>query len=553
MKNHKHLAFFFLYAAMPTLCTGILGVGVSFKWFPVADMLRALSLDILLFAPMALLPQWAALAWIWLLFPVLLGITLLSSAHLVVYGAGLSRFAIQSVLETSRGEALEFVSDFSGWGSLAVLACVMLAVCWSLRQALRHLRVRDARLQWQAVAVLCVACAAVVAVGVRKGDRFLASSTTYMVLKSVGSYAEDMEKIDDMRRVREKAGFAGVRLLDADDAAPRTYVFVIGESANRNHHSLYGYQRPTNPELSALVGNGLQVFTDVVSADTHTIPSLRKTLLFNELDADKDVLARRSLIRLLRDAGFATYWVSNQTANSDGLTGTAVLAGDASDTRFLNRARHEGNSVSHDEVLLTELSRILADPAPKKAVFLHLIGSHLSYSLRYPAQFDVFTDTPQLAPAPWRNGQDVGFINAYDNSIRYTDHIVSSVMHAVDATDTRAFVVYFSDHGQEVYDTRPIRGQDARNPSRHMVEIPFVCWLSPEYRAANPDFAAEVAGARARPFSLAWFAQSGAELARVAFEGAQPRESLFDAGYTPGPRLLPNGETYEAMLRRNGQ
>ncbi len=68
------------------------------------------------------------------------------------------------------------------------------------------------------------------------------------------------------------------------------------------------------------------------------------------------------------------------------------------------------------------------------------------------------------------------YINYYDNTIRYTDKVLYSILQEAMAASGKTLALYFSDHGQEVYDTRSIRGCDSRNPSRHMVEVPFILW-----------------------------------------------------------------------------
>lgn len=128
------------------------------------------------------------------------------------------------------------------------------------------------------------------------------------------------------------------------------------------------------------------------------------------------------------------------------------------------------------------------------------MGSHLTYALRYPPEFGVFSSTDDIPTKPWRTESEKQYVNTYDNSIRYTDHIVSSVINAVKRKGGDAFVVYFSDHGQEVYDTRPVRGQIANDPSKHMLDIPFLCWFSPEYQRRNRRVHA--AGERGHPQTL---------------------------------------------------
>lgn len=335
---------------------------------------------------------------------------------------------------------------------------------------------------------------------------------------------------------------------------PAVYVFVIGESANRNHLALYGYPRDTTPRLSALLRQDqragrspqLFMFTNAISSDTHTIPNLRAMLLFQELSPDNEPLSSPSLLQLFQAAGFKTWWLSNQVTTHSALS-TALIADDAHVTRYTNTARDEGRSVRYDEILLPELDAALADAAPRKAIFLHLLGSHLSYALRYPPEFAFFTKISEIPDAPWRGPKEKGYINDYDNSIRYTDDLLARIIAKVRHNDGSAAVLYVSDHGQEVYDTRPVRGQMIENPSRHMFDVPLLLWLSPDYRARHPEVVAAAAANKDLPFITSDFAHTAADLARIRFPGFRAEKSLFAPEYAPRQRILPGNRLYETL------
>jgi heptose-I-phosphate ethanolaminephosphotransferase len=118
-------------------------------------------------------------------------------------------------------------------------------------------------------------------------------------------------------------------------------------------------------------------------------------------------------------------------------------------------------------------------------------------------------------------------------------------------TDKRnkiAFVVYFSDHGQEVYDRLPIRGQDAKRPTRNMFDVPFIIWMSGGYLRVNPELAGRAAERVDIPFSLGWFADTAADLARVRFDGVTAGHSLFAPYYQPPARReIPYGGDYDTL------
>lgn len=537
----------FFYTAFASLAGGAAAYLESFHWFPIAEMLRSAIVGLPLLGIVLLLPPKGAAVAIILAAVPLFFFAFSSVMHIMFYGSDISTSAVRSVLETSPMEAREFLAEYVTLPNVCIAALLCVFFLFLLFRALRaSATIRRNRLT--AVAALLLIC---VPLGFtwHKGDRLLRSYTPYVIVNTLANHQHDLAKLHALREKRNNLHFSDVRLLDDEGDEPRAYVFIIGESSNRHHMSLYGYRRATTPVMSALAAGRMMVFTDAASSATHTIPSLRATLLFHDHDRDKDIdiLKTRSLIGLFNDAGFETWWLSNQTASADGLTGTAVLAGDARHMRFLNRASHEGKSTSRDEVLLPALEEVLRTPARNKAIFIHLIGSHLSYGLRYTKEFARFTDTADIPDRPWRKEENKRYVNEYDNSIAYTDHIVGEIMRIVMATPGRNLALFVSDHGQEVYDTRPIRGQDARNPTRHMLDVPFVCLASDSYSAANENFVRRMREAVDKPFSLADFSQSAAELSRIGFADFNPKKSLFSPEYSPGKRVLHNGRAYDDL------
>jgi len=535
----------YLFFASFSLLTGLISFGVTLRRFPISDMLRALLLDSLLTLPVMFLPGMLATGVLVLSFVPFFAATLSNVVHILLYHAPISTFAIQSIFETTSNEAREFATDFFSIPNALILMVVFVIPLFLLVKAVRA-RKRFSRpsLQWCVLALIL--CTPIAYSAVRKGPRLLASHGVYQFCTTLCRYTDEIRAVDTVRSERQNLSLAPVAFWDGDPAMPRTYVFIVGESANRNHLSLYGYKRNTTPKLEAM-RDELVVFEDVISPDTHTIPSLRKVLLFSELQKGDTILTSPSVLTLLNSAGFTTYWISNQAVNVEGATGVRLFAEDAKQVSFLNMARDEGRSVSYDSVLLPELEKILGSSVERKAIFIHLMGSHLTYALRYPPEFGVFSSTDDIPTKPWRTESEKQYVNTYDNSIRYTDHIVSSVINAVKRKGGDAFVVYFSDHGQEVYDTRPVRGQIANDPSKHMLDIPFLCWFSPEYQRRNAEFMQRVKGAIHKPWMTSGFADAAAELARLSFGGGKPEKAPFSASYEPWVRYAPNGSRYDSL------
>jgi heptose-I-phosphate ethanolaminephosphotransferase len=532
---------------MVSIFTGTAYFIATLKWFPIREMLRSFSVDLLIFALLLLLPAKITRAAILALFVPLLLLSFTSVEHVAIYKSGISSFSVISTLETSANEAAEFLFEFVTLPNVISGALVVvIAVFLLLKTISANSRIARNRMTSVVALLIIGVCVYVIAI---KGHSLLNSNSSYVVINGMSSYSRDLQLVNKIKSTRSGQIYSGIQVLDDDPAAEKIYIFIIGESANRNHMSLYGYGRETTPELKKLATR-LYVFNDVASASTHTIPSLRKALFFHhDIAVDShQILDSRSIVGLLGRAGFDTWWLSNQTANSDGLTGTALFAEDADHKIFLNKSRSEGHSISYDQVLLDELEKILRAKTPRKAIFVHLLGSHLSYHLRYPKEFDVFTSTTDIPDAQHRNSGDKIYINQYDNSILYTDYVVSRIIGMTEKRNKIALVVYFSDHGQEVYDSLPIRGQDAMHPTRNMFDVPFILWMSGEYLRINPELAGRAAERVDIPFSLSWFADTAADLARVRFDGVTAEHSLFAPHYhPPAKREIPYGGDYDTL------
>lgn len=95
---------------------------------------------------------------------------------------------------------------------------------------------------------------------------------------------------------------------------PRTLVLVIGESTTSSRMSLYGYGRQTTPRLDALRKSdpNLVVFNDVVTSRPYTIEILQQALTFADEQQPDLYLSKPSLMNMMKQAGYKTFWITNQ-------------------------------------------------------------------------------------------------------------------------------------------------------------------------------------------------------------------------------------------------
>ncbi|WP_452221310.1 sulfatase-like hydrolase/transferase [Lacinutrix salivirga] len=316
--------------------------------------------------------------------------------------------------------------------------------------------------------------------------------------------------------------------------APQTHVVIIGESTSKWHMQLYGYERETNPELSKLKDE-LLIFKDVITTNTHTILALDKILTFSEF-SEPNKKDNTSIIQLANQAEFTTYWLSNQ--RPIGMhEAVSTQIGTAADYEYFMTTENT-NDATLDEKLLPQLDSILKDAESKRIIFIHLAGTHSVYDNHYPENYAHFKGKITSKTTHQSN-----IINTYDNAIRYNDFIVSEIIKKIKALDTNSYVVYFSDHGDEVYDTIDFAGHSEYHATAPMYDVPFVVWLSKTYKKENDTDSMQ--NYTNRKYILEDFPYSFSELSTIKFEGFEASKSIFNAQFVEKPRLIKQGEDYD--------
>jgi heptose-I-phosphate ethanolaminephosphotransferase len=451
---------------------------------------------------------------------------LVQAVHMQTFGFAIGRAGYRAILQSSGPEALEFANHFLGAGSLAAAAAVLALVTTAV------LFVRPGRPSGRALG-LGSACAAIVFPILGEHGWIVASR-----LQGFGEATEYAQEIVEYRDLLESRGARPLDARIAQEAPfagqPQTYVFVIGESLTRNHMSLYGYWRETTPRLAALAPE-MAVFTDVVSPHSHTEPSLELVLtLATQSNGLRFTDASNySLIEILRAAGFTTWWLSNQNSFGPWDNKTAVLARAADRVHYTSTRSGAFITGPLDEALLEPFAAALADPAPRKAIFLHVLGSHFEYAKRYPPEAAVFRELPAAREIgarfmPLRRSRQV---NEYDNAVRYFDRLSGEIIEKVRATGQAAAVTIFADHGENLYEFKGHYWQQFTNDH---VEVPLMLWFSSEYGRLAGSAALEQARAGAAlPFALEDLPHLVADLMRLQDMRLERVRSPLSVAYRP--------------------
>ncbi|HEX8605516.1 MAG TPA: phosphoethanolamine transferase [Pseudoduganella sp.] len=466
----------------------------------------------------------------WLLIPAFLALP--TEIYLLVfYGQGISTHHLGILAETSPMEALEFLGQ-KVWTMLAVMALV--AAWWVMTfRAARLTRGLDWQgpSRWLALGLLGVfalvgayawefgagkvpapasasAASSSPARGMRGAhvtgwklaplprwaqpplpfDAFIDSWPFGLAARGFDFYRE-RRYLAELNETSRYFRF-GADQPGADDV-PETIVLVIGESSRQDRWSLFGYGRETNPLLRQ--ETNLVPLPDVLTAVSAT--RLSVPVIISRKPARqslKDGFSEKSFITAYKEAGFRTWWLSNQISFGKFDTPVSVFAREADVVQFTNLGGFSAKS-NLDEVLFEPLRLAMADPSPKKLIVLHTLGSHWNYSQRHPRSFDrwqpslfgidkpVYTD---LAIKPQLN-------NSYDNTILYTDWFLAQVIGRLKSTLHPTAMLYVADHGQTLYDGSCRLAFHGHN-TQYEFRVPAFMWYSDGYADRYPGKVSEL-------------------------------------------------------------
>lgn len=258
---------------------------------------------------------------------------------------------------------------------------------------------------------------------------------------------------------------------------PVVTIIVAGETARAMNFSLNGYDRETNPELKAL---GVTNFTQTTSCGTATAVSLPCMFsVYGRQDySDRKARSTDTLMDVLRRAGIDGYWWDNNT----GSKGIADLISFASLTKQKDSPLCKDDGCL-DDIFLSKLDEKLSGITKNTVIVLHQLGSHgPAYYQRYPEEFRRFT--PDCRTAQLSDCSREEIVNAYDNSILYTDHNLSEVIKLLKKHQgtVEGAMIYMSDHGESLGENGLfLHGAPYMFAPVEQTRVPFIAWFSDPY------------------------------------------------------------------------
>lgn len=319
------------------------------------------------------------------------------------------------------------------------------------------------------------------------------------------------------------------------------YIYVIGEASRAMSWQLWGYGRPTNPRLSQ--EPEVVLFRNMFTQSNTTHKSVPLFLSSVGTHQHEELFRRKGLPALFNEAGFETWFISNQSQQ-----GAMIdhLAHDAQHLVYIRAPRH-------DMQLLEEVQKaVRRSSSPRLFFILHCYGSHFCYHQRYPREFARFLPDNNVSIAPQHADE---LRNAYDNSVLYTDHFLAeTISYLRSLRGVSSAVLYCADHGEDLLDDERHRFLHASpTTTAYQLWVASLAWFSPDYRAAFPGVAETAAAHSDVPANTHALFHTMAQIAAIRTPFVEESVSLVSPQFDrAAPRYYLNDHNEAVPYARSG-
>ena len=445
------------------------------NWLFVAACFVALTLlHFALLAPLS--NRWTVRP----LLSLLVVVSAVSSYYMHEFAVILDPTMIQNVLRTDAHEAGDLLTPgMFAW--VVALSALPLAMIWIVRlervPPLRAFFTRTAAvagaLVLGVVAILPISRDITSFMRNQREARYLITPSNYLY----GLAVNTLHVAKDAKAPRQPVGTDAKLMRVALVTPPHVLVLVLGETARAQNFSLLGYARDTNPELEKLP---VTAFSNVKSCGTSTeisVPCMFSP--YGRADYDESRIRNsETLLDVLVRAGYRVRWIDNQSGCKGVCKGAGVEYEKIDAARAPDLCR---DGECYDEVLARRLEAELPEVRENTVFVLHMMGNHgPAYFHRYPAAFRRFV--PDCATAELRDCSREQVVNAYDNAIGYTDHVLARVVGILNGSAGRldSAMLYVSDHGESLGEKGLyLHGIPYAIAPDQQTHVPMVVWLSP--------------------------------------------------------------------------
>ena len=332
--------------------------------------------------------------------------------------------------------------------------------------------------------------------------------------------------------------------IDAVDYRSPHIVVIIGESYNRHHSALYGYDKNTTPlQCKRLAKGEMVLFTDMISSWNTTCESFKNMFSTQYVGQGGSWASAPPFPFLFKEAGYHTSFLSNQYVV--GNVGFSAFVEDA----FFNNPHTSSkmfdcrNKATHtyDVALIEDYAKQKNEKYPYTLDIFHFLGLHADFKMRYPSSYSKFSASDYERRDLTVDSRQI--IAEYDNAVLYNDFVVDSILRLYE--DKEAIVVYVPDHGERVFDNSKEWGRNLtwnKNDIRQQFDIPFWVWASSEYRRRHQDIWLEIQKAAPKRGMTDAIAQMLLHIAGIHTKWYSPEVDMLNAKYNERRKRIIRGE-----------
>jgi glucan phosphoethanolaminetransferase (alkaline phosphatase superfamily) len=317
------------------------------------------------------------------------------------------------------------------------------------------------------------------------------------------------------------------------------YVLIIGESSRYYNWQINGYNKPTSPRLKKRTG--LISFSNMVTGGYITEFSVPMLITTATAVNYEQHYHEKSIVSAFKEAGFNTYWISNQVDFGDIL----MHAKEADHTTFLSSDYKARKGIHRDMELIRILETVVKKDTGNIFAVVHTLGSHYDYDARYPRAYNIFKPSAKggyVRPTDFWDKEKI--VNSYNNSILYTDAVIDSAISVLNQTRSCTWLSYVADHGENLFDDqRHLSQHGYSTPTKYVAHIPWFIWMSEDYKN---DFTGKVASLLQHQSSALGSENvfnTLSDLGNIKFPKQRLQESACSPLFKPEPQLILAGES----------
>ena len=324
-------------------------------------------------------------------------------------------------------------------------------------------------------------------------------------------------------------------------------ILVIGESYNKYHAGLYGYYLDTTPYQVKEANKGnLYAFNQVKAPHNGTSTVIKNVLSCNDIHEGERWSDYPYFPAIFKKAGYDVWFWDNQYKwDPDAawaFTLNSILFNE--EIQALSYTAINQTGADFDAGLIANFKQEKGKELGKRNLMIfHLCGQHFLAKDQYPheAQYDVFSAKDVKDTASYLNNASRQRIAEYANATRYNDEVIHQIMEM--AKNTHAVMVYFPDHGEEVYDYRDFYGREflgeakgSKDFYKYQIDIPFVVWCSDKWKASHQAEWESIGQAVDRQFSTDIICHLMFRLAGIKTKQYKATRDLFSPEYQPSTK-----------------